>query len=86
MPPSFACAAAATRSQSALLATSAVTKAAPISAAAACPAASSRPVMRTRAPLQAKTDAMPFPMPRVPPVTTTARPSTDVNMPRTPSW
>ena len=35
---------------------------------------------------RAKTDAMPFPMPRVPPVTTTARPSTDVNMLRTPSW
>src|ERR1700691_5353350 len=36
--------------------------------------------MRTRAPLRANTLAMPLPMPRVPPVTTTARPAIDVNM------
>jgi hypothetical protein len=35
--------------------------------------------MTTRAPLLANTRAMPLPMPRVAPVTTTARPAIDVN-------
>src|SRR5690349_1685770 len=36
--------------------------------------------MSTRAPTLANTRAMPLPMPRVAPVTTTARPAMDVNM------
>src|SRR5690348_14354171 len=43
-------------------------------------AALSRPVISTRAPLRAKTAAMPRPMPLLPPVTTTDRPATDVNI------
>ena len=56
-------------------------------AAAACrsstavrAASASRPVISTFAPFLANTLAIPLPIPRVPPVTTTARPAIDVNM------
>jgi len=39
-------------------------------------------VISTFAPFLANTLAIPLPMPRVPPVTTTARPAIDVNMAR----
>ena len=91
MPPSRSWAIAATRRQSSRLATSASTnetspgsRAATAwacrSSAAARAASASRPVISTFAPLRANTLAIPLPMPRVPPVTTTARPAIDVNM------
>jgi hypothetical protein len=49
-------------------------------AAASLATAASRPVISTRAPLRANTLAIPLPIPRVPPVTTTDRPAIDVNM------
>ena len=49
-------------------------------AAAARAVSASRPVISTFAPLRANTLAIPLPIPRVPPVTTTARPAIDVNM------
>ena len=49
-------------------------------AAATRAASASRPVISTFAPFLANTLAIPLPMPRVPPVTTTARPAIDVNM------
>src|ERR1700723_3249125 len=48
--------------------------------AASLATAASRPVISTRAPLRANTPAIPLPIPRVPPVNTTDRPETDVNM------
>ena len=91
-PPSRSMALAAIRRQSSRLDTSAwMNETSPGSAArassssaAARAASESRPVIRTRAPLRANTLAMPLPMPRVPPVTTTARPAIDVNMPLVP--
>src|ERR1700759_4610335 len=88
MPPSRSAATAAIRRQSSRLETSAATNetspgrsASTSSSSAACRAVSvSRPVIRTRAPLRANTAATPRPMPRVPPVTTTTRPASDVNM------
>src|SRR5262249_52482042 len=85
MPPSLSVAVAAIRSQSSRRLTSArtcETSAPPAdsSVTAALAASSSRPTMSTRAPAPAKTLAMPLPMPRVAPVTTTARPAIDVNM------
>jgi hypothetical protein len=91
MPPSRSCAIAAIRRQSSVLATSASTNetsppcppeaARRLSSSAAVRAAcESRPVISTRAPLRANTLAIPLPIPRVPPVTTTARPAIDVNM------
>ena len=50
------------------------------SSAAPRAASASRPVISTFAPFRAKTLAIPLPIPRVPPVTTTARPAIDVNM------
>ncbi len=86
IPPSACMAAAAIRSQSSRRLTSASTypawaPAADSAPAAASAASSSRPAMSTRAPAPANTAAMPFPMPRVPPVTTTALPAMDVNIP-----
>ena len=91
MPPNRSVAIAAIRRQSSRLATSACTNetspasppeaARALSSSAAARATSeSRPVIRTRAPLRANTLAIPLPMPRLPPVTTTARPAIDVNM------
>src|SRR5215470_5628289 len=85
MPPSLSVAVAAIRSQSSRRPTSArtcETSAPPAdsSVTAALAASASRPTMSTRAPAPAKTLAMPLPMPRVAPVTTTARPAIDVNM------
>jgi hypothetical protein len=88
MPPSRSWAMAAIRRQSSRLDTSAITNEtspgfsarASSSAAASRAVSESRPVIRTRAPLRANTLAIPLPMPRVPPVTTTARPAIDVNM------
>ena len=85
MPPSRSAAVAAIRWQSSRRLTSPRTyEASPppadSSATVALAASSSRPVMSTRAPAPANTAAMPLPMPRVAPVTTTARPAMDVNM------
>src|SRR5215472_8591358 len=85
MPPNRSVAVAAIRSQSSRRLTSArtcETSAPPAdsSVTAALAASSSRPTMSTRPPASAKTLAMPLPMPRVAPVTTTARPAIDVNM------
>ena len=82
MPPSRSSAVAAICSQSFRRLTSACTEVtSPASAAAASLAtAASRPVISTCAPLRANTLAIPLPIPRVPPVTTTDRPETDVNM------
>src|SRR5215831_7062065 len=85
MPPSRSAAAAAIRAQSSLRLTSPRTYDASLppadsSATVLLAASSSRPVMSTRAPAPANTRAMPLPMPRVAPVTTTARPAMDVNM------
>src|SRR5215467_12249497 len=85
MPPSRSAAAAAIRAQSSLRPTSPRTydaspPPADSSATVLLAASASRPVMSTRAPAPANTRAMPFPMPRVAPVTTTALPSIDVNM------
>jgi hypothetical protein len=90
-PPSRSWAIAATRRQSSRLDTSASTyetsPGSPAAAAAACrssaaarAASASRPVISTFAPFRANTLAIPLPIPRVPPVTTTARPAIDVNM------
>ena len=90
-PPSRSWAIAATRRESSRLDTSASTyetsPGSPTAAAAACrssaavrAASASRPVISTFAPFRAKTLAIPLPIPRVPPVTTTARPAIDVNM------
>src|ERR1700676_2953222 len=96
MPPSRSWAIAAIRRQSSTSATSASTNETsagrpPVAAwrlsssAAARALAESRPVISTRAPLRANTLAIPLPIPRVPPVTTTARPAIDVNMAPFPS-
>ena len=90
-PPSRSWAIAAIRRQSSRLATSASTNetspGVPAAAAWACSSSAaaravseSRPVISTFAPLRANTLAIPLPIPRVPPVTTTARPAIDVNM------
>src|SRR5215471_4367699 len=85
MPPSRPAAVAAIRAQSSLRLTSPRTYDASLppadsSATVLFAASSSRPVMSTRAPAPANTRAMPLPMPRVAPVTTTARHAMDVNM------
>src|SRR5499427_906111 len=85
IPPNRSAAVAAIRRQSSRRLTSASTwdASAPVadsSATVASAASALRPAMRTRAPAPANTRAMPLPMPRVAPVTTTARPAMDVNM------
>src|SRR5215831_2467416 len=55
-----------------------------ISATAASAASRSRATTMTRAPAAAKTRAMPRPIPRLPPVTTTERPLIGVNMATSP--
>jgi hypothetical protein len=83
-PPWRSCAAAAIAAHPADVATSAAnaeTVPAPpnrpaSSAAHAAAAAASRPTTSTFAPAAANTPAIPFPMPREPPVTTTERPVT----------
>src|SRR5579863_9025089 len=85
MPPSRSAAVAAIRWQSARRLTSprmydASPPPAASSATVRLAASSSRPVMSSRAPAPANTSAMPLPMPRVAPVTTTAHPAMDVNM------
>ena len=85
MPPWRETASAAIRSQSAATPTSPWTNDTglppPVSSdAAASPATASRPVTTTFAPARAKTRAIPLPIPRVPPVTITVRPSTGVNI------
>ncbi len=84
-PPFRSTAVRTTRSQSALVPTSPCAKetvpASPArSSTARAPATGSRPVMTTFAPAPAKTRAMPFPMPFVPPVTRTERSVMGVNM------
>src|SRR5499433_78701 len=85
MPPNRSAAAATIRWQSSRRPTSASTwetSAPPADSSATVPlaASASRPTMSTLAPAPANTRAMPLPMPRVAPVTTTARPAMDVNM------
>ena len=84
-PPLRSTAAAITRSQSAFSVTSPRAKVTVPSRPARSPTAASpssalRPVITTFAPARAKTRAMPFPIPFVPPVTRTERPVTGVNM------
>src|SRR5215813_3734633 len=85
MPPCCFAAASAMRCMSSHLVTSAASAAAwpppaLISSAVFCAALPSRATTSTRAPLLAKTRAMPLPMPLLEPVTTTDRPAIDVNM------
>jgi hypothetical protein len=85
MPPCRSAASAATRSQSAEIATSpCANETSPpwpdSSRAAASPISAWRPVTTTLAPARAKTPAMPLPIPFVPPVTSTVRPAIGVNM------
>src|SRR5260370_11775736 len=85
IPRSRSVAVAAIRWQSSRRLTSASTwdASAPVadsSSTVALAASASRPTMSTRAPAPANTCAMPLPMPRVAPVTTTDRPAMDVNM------
>src|SRR5690242_16743158 len=87
MPPKASSASAAIRLQSSTFATSAITVATSqascsraSSSAAAASVASSRAAISTLHPARAKTRAMPLPIPLLPPVTTTERPCSDVNI------